>query len=156
LWLSLLSTIIGVVVSGLVLAAKAQWRGTHFEPDAHWWDVVLLFGYFGGILMAAGWILAIPAVVLLSPPWIARHRLIALVLGTGFGPVTMLLAVLYLDRHSHASIFTSLQTTARSLYMAIPAACITSAIYVTLVCRQVGRQADLSREDLHAGAPGVS
>lgn len=84
--------------------------------------------------MSLGWFLAIPLVVLLNPLWIARRSLVAVILGTGIGPLVMFLIALYAEAGRPAN--SSWAPEARNLvFVATAVACLASAIYVLLVRR---------------------
>ncbi len=84
--------------------------------------------------MSLGWFLAIPLIMLLNPTWIARRSFAAVILGTGIGPLVMLLIALYAEAGRPMNGHWAPE--ARNLvFVATGVALLTSVIYVLLVRR---------------------
>ncbi len=134
-WLSLLSTLLALVFSGVVEATTNLRQGGHFHVDGGLWlGSFVVWLWAAGTLMSVGWFLAIPLVLLLSSSWIARRSFVAVLLGTGIGPLVLFLIAVYAEFHNTTHGHYTAE--ARNLvYMATGVACLTSAIYVFLVRR---------------------
>ena len=144
LLLSLLSTVIAFIFSVLLLTARS-FQGVRHVQAGDYWSVVRLFGFFSGILMAGGWLLAIPLVILLSPFWIVRRWPFALASGTALGPVVIFLVVIYMERHSQFQVLVNeLRASMLHVLLASCAACLTSSIYIFFVRRHLRRAGTFS------------